>query len=371
MKKLFRAAVFIFTLLAAFSVPLLTFAVDEKASMFTDGKPGIPFFYAVTAVISLLLLMTYSLFFKKKEPWILLLHSSVFVVNLGYSALSFSGSLGEALLANRISYLGSVFLPLCMLMTVIEACRVRAGRYVTGALILVSVAVFIIAASPGYLDIYYKEVSFEIVNGAASLVKVYGKLHAVYYIYLFAYFFSMLSVIISAYVKKKLDSYKQACVLLSVVFLNILIWLLEQLFEADFEFLSVSYIASETVLLFFFSILNDYKKLEQELKNAAVKNSVTEETIPSEGVVGVLDDYSIGLLVSDWKEQYHLTEREQEILALMLTDIKRKQIADPLCLSENTVKTHFAHIFTKIGVSGKSELIEKATEVTCSQKATL
>ena len=284
----------------------------------------------------------------------MLLHISVFIVNSGYFALSVSGSLGEALLANRISYLGSVFLPLCMLMTVIEACKLRAGRRLTGTLILVSVAVFIIAASPGYLDIYYKEVSFEIVNGAATLVKVYGKLHAVYYIYLFAY------------VKKKIESYKHACVLLSVVFLNILIWLLEQLFNADFEFLSVSYIASETVILFFFAMMNDYKRLQAELKSACEQSSAAETTdLPEFETAAVPDEASMQQLISDWKEEYRLTEREQEILALILADTKRKQIAEMLCLSENTVKTHFAHIFAKIGVSGKSELIDKATEIMC------
>ncbi len=365
-KKLFRSAVFMLSLSAAFSVPLMSFAVDEKASMFVSGKPGIPFFYAVTAIVSLLLVMVYALFFKKKEPWIMLLHISVFIVNSGYFALSVSGSLGEALLANRISYLGSVFLPLCMLMTVIEACKLRAGRCLTGALILVSVAVFIIAASPGYLDIYYKEVSFEIVNGAATLVKVYGKLHAVYYIYLFAYFLSMLSVIVFAFVKKKIESYKHACVLLSVVFLNILIWLLEQLFNADFEFLSVSYIASETVILFFFAMMNDYKRLQAELKSACEQSSAVETTdLPEFETAAVPDEASMQQLISDWKEEYRLTEREQEILALILADTKRKQIAEMLCLSENTVKTHFAHIFAKIGVSGKSELIDKATEIMC------
>ena len=45
----------------------------------------------------------------------MLLFSSVLVVNLGYLLLSVSGSLEMALHANRVAYLGSVFLPLSFL----------------------------------------------------------------------------------------------------------------------------------------------------------------------------------------------------------------------------------------------------------------
>jgi hypothetical protein len=36
------------------------------------------------------------------------------------------------------------------------------------------VIVFFIAASPGITDIYYREVSLEVINGVSMLRKVYG-----------------------------------------------------------------------------------------------------------------------------------------------------------------------------------------------------
>ena len=50
--------------------------------------------------------------------WYMLLFTSVLVVNVGYYALSVSDSLNSALMANRVAYLGSVFLPLSMLRTI-------------------------------------------------------------------------------------------------------------------------------------------------------------------------------------------------------------------------------------------------------------
>ena len=76
--------------------------------------------YGVITVISLLLLVTYCVIIHKKELWFLLLFSSVFIVNIGYFSLSISKTIEEALLANRIAYLGSVFLPMSMLVIIMN-----------------------------------------------------------------------------------------------------------------------------------------------------------------------------------------------------------------------------------------------------------
>lgn len=65
----------------------------------------------------------------------------------------------------------------------------------SGFRVCLSLAVFLLAASGGYSDVYYKEVSLEIINGTANLVKVYGPLHRVYYMYLFLYFTLMIAAI--------------------------------------------------------------------------------------------------------------------------------------------------------------------------------
>ena len=143
--------------------------------------------YAVTAALSLLLLIGYCCLIRKKDIWMLLLFASVFVVNAGYFCLSISRSIEEALLANRISYLGAVFLPLFMLLIIMEECRIKCTKLILAVLISISVTVFFIAATPGYGTLYYKDVTLIFVNGGAKLVKTYGPLHKVYYIYLALY----------------------------------------------------------------------------------------------------------------------------------------------------------------------------------------
>jgi DNA-binding NarL/FixJ family response regulator len=52
-----------------------------------------------------------------------------------------------------------------------------------------------------------------------------------------------------------------------------------------------------------------------------------------------------------------LTEREQEVLQLILSGKSNKEIAANLSISENTVKTHVRNIFSKYDISSRAELI--------------
>lgn len=316
--------------------------------------------YGITAVVALLLIIGYYCFVKKKEIWLSLLFLCVFLVNLGYFSISVSRILEEALLANRISYLGSVFLPLCMFMSVVDVCRIKVPKFAVVTLVCVSIAVFLLAASPGYSDLYYKEVALEIIDGTAKLVKVYGKLHVVYLFYLVTYFASMVTSVAFAIIKKKITSHKYASMLTAVVFLNILIWLLEQLVPTQFEFLSISYIASEIILLFLYSIMHENEELKKQ-QVFATENQTLPEVTEKDEKTALSENLSV--ILDRWQLTEALTSRETEILLLLLDNKKRKEIAEELCLSENTVKTHISHIFTKLGISGKTELIEKSTEL--------
>ncbi len=316
--------------------------------------------YGISAVVALALVIWYLVFCKNRDIWLMFLFVCVLLVNVGYFSISVSRILEEALLANRISYLGSVFLPLCMFMSVSNVCRIKIPKWSVALLLCISVAVFILAASPGYSDWYYKDVSLQIIDGTAKLVKVYGEFHIVYLFYLLSYFTAMLVTVCYVILKKKISSHKYASMLTSVVFLNILIWLLEQLVPTDFEFLSISYIASEIILLFLYSIMHENEAIRNQQQPVIAVDTAASSPVAQENIIL---SQSIGLILEKWQLTEPLSARELEVLALILDNCKRKEIAEKLCLSENTVKTHTSHIFTKLGVAGRSELTEKAVEL--------
>jgi LuxR family transcriptional regulator, maltose regulon positive regulatory protein len=58
-----------------------------------------------------------------------------------------------------------------------------------------------------------------------------------------------------------------------------------------------------------------------------------------------------------------LTEREQSVLAYLATSLTAAEIAVELYLSVNTVKTHLAAIYRKLGANGRREAVRRAREL--------
>ena len=57
-----------------------------------------------------------------------------------------------------------------------------------------------------------------------------------------------------------------------------------------------------------------------------------------------------------------LSEREREVLRLLVDGASNKGIAQRLSLSENTVKAHISHIFDKLGVQSRAEAVAAALQ---------
>lgn len=58
-----------------------------------------------------------------------------------------------------------------------------------------------------------------------------------------------------------------------------------------------------------------------------------------------------------------LTDRELEILAFLPTRLSSGDLAAHLHVSANTIKTHIAHIYQKLGVANRSEAVTRATQL--------
>lgn len=309
------------------------------------GNVDVSLVYGICLAISLLVLLGYCFLIKKKLKCHTFLYVSVVVANLGYFLLSLADSLNDALFANRLAYLGCVFMPFFMMLSILKVCNITISKKMAAVILSISFVIYAIVASQGYAGWYYKEVLFEVVDGTAKLVKVYGPLHKVYYVYLFSYLALMIGVIAYAIIKKKVIAGKQAMLLSIVVVLNVVIWLVEQLIEWEFEFLSVSYVVSELLLLLLYGVVQDYEALVEAHRKDSLKMA-KQEMDYEKAVAGV-------------RETGKLSSRELEVLRLMIADKKRREIAEELFITENTVKKHITNIFAKLEVNSREELYDK------------
>ncbi|MEP7290045.1 MAG: response regulator transcription factor [Chloroflexota bacterium] len=60
--------------------------------------------------------------------------------------------------------------------------------------------------------------------------------------------------------------------------------------------------------------------------------------------------------------EYHLTERERELLALLIKGLSNPEMAYRLTISLSTVKFHISSILAKLGVSSRTEAVALALE---------
>lgn len=318
--------------------------------------------YIATAVISFMLLVGYFLFIKKRELWFVSLFSCVFIVNIGYLCLAVSHTIETALMANRVSYFGSVFLPMAMLMIIAKSVKLKYNKALPYLLLVVGVLVFLVAASPGYLDLYYKEVTLQVVNGVSVLNKVYGPLHLTYYVYLFAYFAAMIGIIVKTSVKKLVSSNAHAIILTFAVMVNIGVWLLEQFVDFGFELLSISYIISELFLLGLNYLIQDDEKKKSFFNTTAdaslkhIENTV--EVQEKQHSVISKDSAKIELFK---KGVATLTVTEKMIFDLYLDGNGTKDVLTKMNIKENTLKYHNKNIYGKLGVSSRKQLLEIAS----------
>lgn len=294
--------------------------------------------YGIAVILSLAIFIVYSCLSGKKDPWFFLLLGSVLVVNCGYLLLALSQTLNQSLWANRLSYLGSVCLPLSMFMIVSGVAKATRPKWLPGLLLGLALLMFLITASPGILPVYYKEVSFVVVNGIGTLQKVYAPLHSLYYVYLFGYFASMVAVIVCAIRKRKLQFPTYGLILAMAVFVNIGVWLVEQFVKLQFEMLSLSYIISELFLLGLHFFIKEMEKLPST----------------PQGVSAPVDEEQLALFREGLPT---LTKKEKAVFDCYVEGLTTHQVMEKLSITENTLKFHNKNLYGKLAVSGRKELL--------------
>lgn len=102
----------------------------------------------------------------------------------------------------------------------------------------------------------------------------------------------------------------------------------------------------------------------KEAKKIGMKGFISKDIEP-EDLMRTLKDIHNGALSFPQEKMFieDLTISEKQILSLVASGMKRKDIADQLFLSERTVSNHLQHIFEKLQVTSTVEAVTKAIQM--------
>ena len=335
-------------------LPAVMLACLFRFGSTANAGARISLLYGASALTALLILAGYVCFARRRDGFFVLLFSAVSVVNTGYYMLSISQTLSQALWANRLAYLGSAFLSPIMLLIILKAANFEAPKGLSRFLFGAGALIFLLAASPGILYLYYKEATLITVNGCSTLQKVYGPLHILYGVYLLAYFIAMTTVIVYAALRKKTESVGHVAILSVAVLVNMTVWLIEQAVDLNFEFLAFSYIISELFLLGLHLMMAEQQRMKEQLQQIAP---------PQEPASPCITDEPETPMISDKYARYlsgveRLTLTENAIYEAYIKRLTTKEIMAAMNITENTLKFHNKNIYHKLGVSSRKELQE-------------
>lgn len=178
----------------------------------------------------------------------------IVVCNLGFYFASTATTLGEALMAQKIAYIGGIFLPYFYFQLVLEVCHVEINRIVSIILMSIQCALYGCVCAIGRSDLFYKSASLIKTGDTYILVKEYGPIHAVYMAALYFYLLAVVVVLGYSLVKKKTMNRRGVIVMVVFCVIAASAYVFEKVAGLDYEIVPVVF-----VILMFGVLIPIYK----------------------------------------------------------------------------------------------------------------
>ncbi|MBO6137887.1 MAG: response regulator [Lachnospiraceae bacterium] len=198
--------------------------------------------YILAAVGSFAELIAFRIFVKRPRPEFVLFFMACLIANLGYLALAFSRNLPEAVLANKLTYLGGIFLPFFMLQTIAEFCNTKLPKLLTKLLFIYSCVVFVLVCTIGYSQIYYRQMALGEFLKVRYLWKTYGPAHILFPILLYTEIALAVVIVLRSIRKQKNVALRTTVMLLWGLVFSILAYVIERTFGLPVELVGFSYV---------------------------------------------------------------------------------------------------------------------------------
>ena len=216
------------------------------------------YFYLICFLISLILVVGFICSDEGHSLYQNLLPIIAMVANGGYLALAAANNLEEAILANKISYVGGCFLPMTCFIVICGICKIEIKGIVRYIMHTVQMVLFLCVCTIGYYDIYYQCVEYHVQNGLAYLTRTYGPMHMLYVLTMYGYMFACVVVGVCSLFRRTVVSYKSSFIILAAFVFALAGYVAEHIFHWELEIMPVCYTILFIGVLFPIHRINTY-----------------------------------------------------------------------------------------------------------------
>ena len=207
-------------------------------------------FYGITFAISLLLTGIYAVIWRKRfSVFITMIFGFVPIACLGYFFISTSQSIPEAIVGIKLTYLGGCYIHLFLMYALFHLCNLNISKAVRILLFILTSILFLFVLTIGYLPVFYKDLTGELIDNQLILHKTYGPVHTIYYIQLGLYMLFTICSTFYAIYKKNDVSRHNLHYLLACEIISVLVFYCGRFFKIQVDLIPLAYISCEVVLL--------------------------------------------------------------------------------------------------------------------------
>jgi len=291
-------------------------------------------YYSIAAAVTVIAVLFFVCEYENRKTnyYYLVPIVLMMVANAGYLAVALSTTLEEAILANKIMYLGGCFVQPVTLNLICTLSNYKLRHWMQMLNYGCSVLLYSMVLTIGYSDLYYEDVYLKTYKGATVLGHTYGIGHSFFYMVVIGH--TLLAVFLVCYIliKQRAVSRKNLIGLVTIVVINVYIFVVGNLINPALEVMPATYAVNCVVLIIMFQrgriynfedVLANHKKEEKnayivfdERLNFLGCNQVAEQIFPqlleAEVDKPLIQD-RVGKMIIDWvRRNYNHMEQTFE-----------------------------------------------------------
>lgn len=203
-------------------------------------------YYPIIFAISVLLSYVYICkWHSRYNVYLTMMFIIIPIANLGYWVQMAAVSLEQAIVGNKISYLGGCFNTLAATLSILYLCKARVGKRTRCLMFLGSFVVYGLAVTAEYNPYFYRSISYEVRDGIGYLVKDYGWMHSIFYAMVISYFLVSFLGIFHGLRNRKDASIKTIAILFVLMTTSVLTFFFGKKIWRGVELLPASYVLAQ------------------------------------------------------------------------------------------------------------------------------
>ena len=233
-------------------------------------------YYDFALILSIVFLAIYIFMWHKHfDSHLTLIFVLIPVSNLGNVFLARAQTLEEAILANKLIYLGGSFLPLLIMLAIFGLCKINLNRVLRLSLINLGLISYASVLSIGFNDTFYITDSMKLgsIGDCTYIIKDYGFMHTVFGIFIIIDFVICVATLFYVYVKRNDISHRVVALLFMPGMFSVLAYFLGTILPKGVELVPLSYCFAMLVFLLIVYRINMYDITDSAIDSLVEKGS--------------------------------------------------------------------------------------------------